>query len=188
MLCAGHAQRSLPCDHYTSSCTDDPWLTWLFFHVKCIFRNKCLCFKADFLWLVCLQHANEDNRSEGGEIHACVPWCITNALPVQPIRILQLPFGEFILRIILYPALIIIMCAHNVLIRSLWGSWAPLQVQLSDGGCCRLYRRTHAAKGWGETMLFSRRLPFFPPCFHFLLTLSFLCSKANTNMNERCNW
>lgn len=23
--------HALPCDHYTSSCTDDPWLIWLFF-------------------------------------------------------------------------------------------------------------------------------------------------------------
>lgn len=67
MLCSGRAQRSRPCDHYTSSCTDDPWLIWLFFsfgfvflfHVKCIFRNKCLCFKNWFSTLPFFFHLSQ---------------------------------------------------------------------------------------------------------------------------------
>lgn len=37
MLCTGRAQRSLPCDHYTLSCTDDPWLIWL---IVCFFMSS----------------------------------------------------------------------------------------------------------------------------------------------------
>lgn len=56
ILRAGHAQRSLPCDHSTSSCTDDPWLivfvpAFVFFMSSAFFainafvlkETSCLC-------------------------------------------------------------------------------------------------------------------------------------------------
>lgn len=51
----------------------------LFFHVKCIFRNKCLCFKRDFLCV--LLQLLQQNESVGWK-GFCALWRLANSLPV----------------------------------------------------------------------------------------------------------
>lgn len=101
MLCAGHAQRSLPCDHYTSSCTDDPWLICFFMSSAFFAINAFVLkqlFSVFFFSTCCLQLYDYHERGSGRiNSHLCAPGTKTRTLPVQPIKISQLAIRESIL-------------------------------------------------------------------------------------------
>lgn len=109
--------------------------------------------------------------------HTCVLWSVTNTLPVHPIRILQLLIRGFILRIILYPALIIISCELMGLL------WAALQVQVRVYYCL-YHSHTFLWKVFPPSPLSH---PFFSP--HLSIhPLFLLCSSVSHVLKPTLAW
>lgn len=113
MLCAGHAQRSLPCDHYTSSCTDDPWLI-CFFMSSAFFAINAFVLKQLFSVFFSLHVAcsfmiiMKEEVAESIHIYVLLVQKQGHYL-YSPLRFHSWPLENPSWRVILYLAIIIII-------------------------------------------------------------------------------
>lgn len=94
----------------------------LFFHVKCIFRNKCLCFERDFL-LVWLQLLQQSDSGDAG-------WTVTLSKHITCVAHEGFPVALWRIHVekLLCSSLILIICVGLRLLRTYEASWAAIHL------------------------------------------------------------